>query len=137
MKKTLVMIPILLLFIYGNCFGANSVEMGPGFLHVTLDASTDFVWSTATITGAQNYGKKVTLLFPGGLPLTAIKYQPPAAAAVLIVNDQTITGPVISQMTSAAGDTLKEYFPGNRSYKPCIGSSGLTTPTGAQIWFEY
>ncbi len=129
---------MLLLLLPLNGWAANAVEMGSGFIHVTLDGATDFVWTTDTITTGLNIGKSLTTLFPYGLKLFAIVYKPPAAAAGGYAQDKTTTGTVIPpKFLSVDGSTQALYLPGTIWYKPCLTNANQTTPTAAEWWFIF
>ncbi len=137
MKKLAVIMATLGLLWAGTAWAANTVQMGNGFIYIKLDASSNFAWTTATFTTGRNSGIKVSTVFPEGLALTAIKFAASAAAGVLSLRTESTTGPVITQMTSVDGGTLKEYYDGKVLYKPNIVSSEQTTPTNAIIWLEF
>ncbi len=117
---------------------ANVVERGEGTLRVVLDGAADFAWATSTITLGIGVGLKVSDVFPSGLALTAITVVSATASTVIIIRNKLTTGPIIPpKFRVITTDTLIKYFTGSRFYKPCILNSEQTTPTSAEICFEF
>jgi len=117
---------------------ANVVEHGEGYLRVALDGSADFLWATSTVTLGIGVGQKVSDLYPQGLGLTAITVVSATASTVIIVRNKLATGPIIPpKFRVITTDTLVKYFTGNRFYKPCLVNADQTTPTSAEIGFEF
>ena len=136
--KNLLLAAMILLLLPFTTWAANTVEMGDGFIHVTLDGATDFVWATDTVTAGTNIGNALTTLFPNGLRLVAIDYKPPAAAAGGFARNKTSAGAVIPpKFLSSTGDPMVHYFMGVIWYKPCLTNADQTTPTAAEWWFSY
>lgn len=117
---------------------ANVVEMGDGFIHVTLDGAADFLWATALVTVGINVGSALATLFPEGIRIDAIDYYPPAAAAKGVVRNKIATGTIIPpRFHSVDGGPQVHYYAGTRYYKPCLVNADQTTPTATQWWFSY
>lgn len=136
--KRFVLIAVMLVLMALPSWAANTVEMGEGFIHVTLDGATDFVWTTDTVTTGLNVGKYLKNLFPQGLLLTAVGYNGAAAGAKGVIRDKTTTGTIIPQkFNTIDGGPQVHYFTGRIYYKPCLVNADQTTPTATEWWFEY
>jgi len=117
---------------------AATIEHGNGFIRLILD-SVDFNWDSTAITAGDSVGGLFKDLYPRGIALTGIKFYPSAVNDVLVVRDKSLTGTVITQIKSESGGVAKEYFYGDKLYKPFIEYDNLTlgTDTTAMIWLEF
>lgn len=129
MKIKVLAALILVLFMVGGAYAANTVNAGQGRLTITLDS--DFDWSAATITAGRNVGMKVDDAYPEGIALMTIMFVPSAAADVMVVRDGGLTGPEMFQETSVAGGSSVMYFDGGKFYKPYVEYDNLTLGTAA------
>jgi hypothetical protein len=117
---------------------ANVVENGEGYLRVVLDGAADFLWATSLVTLGIGVGQKVSALYPQGLALTAVTVVSATASTVIIIRNKVAAGPIIPpKYRVITTDTLCKYFTGARFYKPCLVNADHTTPTNAEIGFEF
>jgi hypothetical protein len=117
---------------------ANTVQQGTDFIYIKLDGSSDFDYSTATFTAGKNAGQKVSAIFPEGLALTSIINSPPAAAAVTVVRDGSLTGAIMPpRFRAITGDTMWAPYDGTVFYKPYMEHDDQTTDTNNEVWFKY
>ena len=117
---------------------ATTIEHGNGFVKLILD-NADFNYNSTAITAGSNVGALFKDLYPVGLALTAIKFFPSAVNDILVVRDQSLTGPEITYIKAITGSVEKDSFVGDKLYKPFIEYDNLTlnTDTTARIWLEF
>jgi hypothetical protein len=124
--RTVLILAILIVLIAGPVLATNTVN-STGGRQVLQVSAMDSDFNMVAQTGYTQYAD-------GGVPIVVILFYPGAADDILVVKQQSASGPIITKLKSTDGEPRVMPLYGSR-VKPYIDYSECTLSSGAFVVF--